>query len=477
MKSLVIVESPAKAKTIKKYLGNDYEVTSSMGHVRDLPPKRLSVDVKNNFEPKYQIIKGKEEIVKQLKEKAKKVDKVILATDPDREGEAISWHLAYILGLDLGEQNRVTFNEITKTGVESGIKSPRKVDLDLVGAQQTRRVLDRLVGYKVSPFLSQKIYKGLSAGRVQSVALRMIVDREEQIRDFVAKEYWTIDAQFLPKGTKKSFPAAFYGDEKGKIEIQTEKQAGEILEKLEGSDYKIGKLKKGKRKKTPPPPFITSTLQQEASRKLGFAAKRTMAVAQQLYEGVEISGRGLMGLITYMRTDSLRVSQDAVSAARQYIGEKWGKKYLPSSPRFYKTKATAQDGHEAIRPTAVELDPEGVKESLSSDQYKVYKLIWERFLASQMPDCIQDTTQVDVYASKAEDEQKYIFKASTYTVSFDGYMTLYVEGKDEKEEKAKAFPELLEDMPLKVKSIKPGQHFTEPPARYTEASLIKSLEE
>ena len=400
MSKLVIVESPAKAKTIKKYLGKGYEVTSSMGHIRDLPPKRLSVDVKNNFEPKYQVIKGKEETVKDLKEKAKKSDKVILATDPDREGEAISWHLAYLLGLNLEEKNRVTFNEITKSGVSAGINSPRQVDINLVNAQQARRILDRLVGYKVSPFLSQKIYKGLSAGRVQSVAVRMIVDRENRIRNFIPEEYWTIDAEFIPKGSRKQFKASFYGDEKNKIDIKNESQANEILLNLDGSVYEVYKLKKGKRRKSPAPPFITSTLQQEASRKLNFTAKRTMRAAQELYEGIEIDGSGLTGLITYMRTDSLRVSEDALKGSRDYISSRWGEKYLPESVRRFKTKAGAQDGHEAIRPTIPNLSPEEVKNNLSSDQYKIYKLVWERFIASQMANCIQNTTQVDILSSK-----------------------------------------------------------------------------
>ena len=480
MSNLVIVESPAKAKTIKKYLGKGYEITSSMGHIRDLPPKRLSVDVKNNFEPKYQVIKGKEETVKELKEKAKKADKVILATDPDREGEAISWHLAYLLGLDLEEKNRVTFNEITKSGVFAGINSPRRVDINLVNAQQARRVLDRLVGYKVSPFLSQKIYKGLSAGRVQSVAVRMIVDRENAIRKFVPEEYWTIDAEFIPKGSRRCFKALFYGDEKNKIDIKNEAQAKDILGNLEDSKYEVYKLKKGKRRKSPAPPFITSTLQQEASRKLNFTAKRTMRAAQELYEGIEIDGNGPTGLITYMRTDSLRVSEDAVQGARDYISGRWGKKYLPETVRKFKIKANAQDGHEAIRPTIPNLNPEEIKSSLSTDQYKIYKLVWERFIASQMANCIQNTTQVDVLASKeiSEDKtQKYIFKASAYTIEFDGFMVLYVEGNDCEQEKAKILPELSEKLPLKLKSLKPNQHFTEPPARYTEASLIKALEE
>ena len=476
MKNLVIVESPAKAKTIKKYLGKGYDVVASMGHVRDLPEKRLSVDIKNNFEPKYSIVKGKSTLVKELKEKAKKAEKILLATDPDREGEAISWHLAYILKLDLNDKNRITFNEITKTGVDAGIKDPRSVDIDLVNAQQARRVLDRLVGYKLSPFLSQKIHKGLSGGRVQSVALRIIVDREEEIRKFVPEEYWSIDAQFIPKGSRKAFSAAFYGDLDGKIKIEKEEQANKILADLENASYKISKLKKGKRKKSPAPPFITSTLQQEASRKLGFQAKRTMRAAQELYEGIEIENMGAVGLITYMRTDSLRVSEDAISAARNVILEKWGEKYMPKKARHFKTKSNAQDGHEAIRPTMPELFPEKIKKSLSSDQFKVYKLIWERFMASQMSECIHSVTQADI-TSVSENKKPYIFKASGYTVDFDGFTVLYTEGKDSAEEKAKALPELSENMPLKLKSMDSNQHFTEPPPRYTEASLIKALEE
>lgn len=471
MSNLVIVESPAKAKTIKKYLGSGYDVVASMGHVRDLPEKRLSVDIKKNFEPKYSIIKGKEDIVKSLKEKAEKSEKIFLATDPDREGEAISWHLAYILGLDLAEENRVTFNEITKTGVNNGINSPRTVDLQLVDAQQARRVLDRLVGYKLSPFLSKKIYRGLSAGRVQSVALRVIVDRENDIRKFIPKEYWSIDASFIPKGLRRCFSASFYGDKSKKIEIENEEQAQKILSELQDATYFVSKLKKGKRRKSPPPPFTTSTLQQEASRKLGFQAKRTMKVAQELYEGVEINGMGSTGLITYMRTDSLRISEDAIKTARDYITKKWDKKYLPDSARHFKTKSNAQDGHEAIRPTMPDLDPDSVKESLSSDQFKLYTLIWKRFLACQMSNCVHNTTQVDINGGE------YIFKASGYTVDFDGFTVLYIEGKDEAEEKAKELPPLEEGMPLKLKSIEPNQHFTEPPARYTEASLIKALEE
>lgn len=484
MKNLVIVESPAKAKTIKKYLGKGYDVVASMGHVRDLPEKRLGVDIKKNFSPKYEIIKGKKEFVEELKKKAEKFDNILLATDPDREGEAISWHLAYILGLDLDNKNRITFNEITKSGVDTGIKSPRTVDIDLVDAQQARRILDRLVGYKLSPFLSQKIHKGLSGGRVQSVALRIIADREEDIRKFVPQEYWSIDAQFIPKASRKSFNASFYGTQKEKIEIKNKEQSDKILKELEYCEYEVFKVKKGKRRKNPAPPFITSTLQQEASRKLGFQAKRTMRAAQELYEGIEVENMGAIGLITYMRTDSLRVSDDALTGAREYILGKWGKKYLPEKERKFKTKAGAQDGHEAIRPTMPDMTPERVKNSLSSDQFKVYKLIWERFIASQMSVCVQSTTQADIIAiskdktdSSSEFIPGYIFKASGYTVDFDGFTILYTEGKDTEQEKAKALPELTEKMPLKLKSMDASQHFTEPPARYTEASLIKALEE
>mgnify|MGYP005764148159 FL=1 len=471
MSKLVIVESPAKAKTIKKYLGPGYEVIASMGHVRDLPESRLSVDVKHDFKPKYEIIKGKEKLVDELKELAEKSDFIYLATDPDREGEAISWHLAYILGLDTKDQNRVTFNEITKTGVSSGMGAPRSIDLNLVNAQQARRILDRLVGYKLSPFLSQKIRRGLSGGRVQSVAVRIIVDREEEIRAFKPEEYWTIDAKFIPKGSRKAFPAQFYGNEEGKIKIEKKEQADQILEELKDAEYHVSKVKKGTRRRSPAPPFTTSTLQQEASRKLGFQARRTMKAAQELYEGVDIEGMGAVGLITYMRTDSLRLSEDALRDAADYIKGRWGEKYLPPEPRHFKTKAGAQDGHEAIRPTTVSLTPDQIKASLTSDQYKLYKLIWERFLACQMANCLQSTTQADITA------KGYLFKASGYTVTFDGYTVLYEEGKDEEEETGGALPPLEKDMPLKVKEIAGSQHFTQPPARYTEASLIKALEE
>ena len=469
---LVIVESPSKAKTIKKYLGPGYEVVASMGHVRDLPENRLSVDVKHDFAPKYTIIKGKEKLVDELKAAAEKSDGVYLATDPDREGEAISWHLAYILGLDINEENRVTFNEITKTGVANGMEHPRSIDLDLVNAQQARRILDRLVGYKLSPFLAKVIRRGLSAGRVQSVAVRLVVDREEEIRAFKPEEYWTIDAKLIPKGGRKAFPASFYGDEAGnKIKISNKEEADAILAKLEDAQFTVAKLKKGSRRKSPAPPFSTSTMQQEASRKLGFQARRTMKAAQELYEGVEIEGQGAVGLITYMRTDSLRLSEDAVKEAAEYIRERWGDRYVPEKPRQYKTRAGAQDGHEAIRPTNVRLTPDAVKSSLTGDQYKLYKLIWERFVACQMANCLQSTTQADITANG------YLFKASGYTVTFDGFTVLYVEGKDEESEETGALPVLEKDMPLRKKELAGNQHFTQPPARYTEASLIKALEE
>ena len=398
MSKLVIVESPSKAKTIQKYLGPDYKVVASMGHVRDLPKARLCVDVKDKFRPKYTIIKGKEQLVKDLKAEAQKADGVLLATDPDREGEAISWHLAYILDLEEDAPDRVTFNEITKTGVAEGMAHPRTIDMDLVNAQQARRILDRLVGYTLSPFLVKTIRKGLSAGRVQSVAVRMIVDREEEIRAFVPKEYWSLDAKLTAPPARSVFQAAFFGDRNGEIEINSKEQADKILAELEGQDFVVGPVKKGRRSRQPAPPFITSTLQQEASRKLGFQAYRTMRAAQELYEGVDIEGQGAVGLITYMRTDSLRISEDAIREAGEFIDGRWGGKYLPPKPRRYKSRAGAQDGHEAIRPSTISLTPEKVKSSLTPDQYKLYKLIWERFIASQMANCVLNTTQANILA-------------------------------------------------------------------------------
>ena len=471
MSNLVIVESPAKAKTIKKYLGEGYDVVASMGHVRDIPSARLSVDVNNNFEPKYEVIKGKEKLVDELVTKAKKSDRVYLATDPDREGEAISWHLAYLLGLGLDDIDRVEFNEITKTGIKNGMASPRAINIDLVNAQQARRILDRLVGYKLSPFVSQKIHRGLSAGRVQSVAVRIIVDREQEIRAFKPEEYWSIVAKFIPKGSRKAFSASLYGNADGKLKISDKAQADGILADLEGAEYMITKVKNGTRKKSAAPPFITSTLQQEASRKLNFQSRRTMKVAQELYEGVDVEGIGAIGLITYMRTDSLRISNDAVADAQDYIRSEYGDAYLPPKPRFFKSRAGAQDGHEAIRPSTPSITPAQVKSSLTTDQYKLYKLIWERFTASQMADCIQKTTQADIEANG------YVFKAAGYKVDFDGFTRLYVEGKDDADSKDNQILSLEKDTPCKLKELIPNQHFTQPPARYTEASLIKALEE
>lgn len=471
MSKLVIVESPAKAKTIKKYLGKNYEVVASMGHIRDLLKSKLSVDIENNFEPHYMVIRGKTKFVNELKKLAQKSDYVYLATDPDREGEAISWHLSYLLGLDPDEENRVTFNEITKSGVTYGMNHPRKIDMDLVNAQQARRILDRLVGYKLSPFVSQKIRRGLSAGRVQSVAVRIIVDREEEIRKFVPEEYWTIEAKLLKHKEKLPFTAMFYGNSKGKIKIETFEQVNSILTDLKDAEYKVVKYEEGTRKKRPAPPFITSTMQQEASRKLGFTAKRTMKIAQELYEGIDVKGYGAIGLITYMRTDSIRISDDALKDVRSYIKERWGEKYLPKEPKRFKSKSNAQDGHEAIRPTMPGLHPDKVKESLTSEQYKLYKLIWSRFTACQMSDCVLATRKADIEANS------YIFKASGYTVSFDGFTVLYEEGRDEETAEASTLPKLEKGMILKLKELTNNQHFTQPPSRFTEASLIKALEE
>ena len=479
MSKLVIVESPAKAKNIKGYLGKGYEVIASMGHVRDLPAARLSVDIENNFEPKYAIIKGKENLVDELKTKAGKADYVYLATDPDREGEAISWHLANILGLKLDDKNRVTFNEITKSGVKSGMESPRAIDIDLVNAQQARRILDRLIGYKLSPFVSQKIRRGLSAGRVQSVALRLIVDRENEIRAFNPEEYWTIDAKFTNPPDRKSFNATLVQDKDGnkvgtgKNKIPAKDEIDRILSDLENAQYVVSSVKKGTRKKNPAPPFITSTLQQEASRRLSFQARRTMKAAQELYEGVDVKGIGTVGLITYMRTDSLRISDEARAAGNEFIKNQYGEKYLPSAPRFYKTRGNAQDGHEAIRPSMPSVTPESVKSSLTTDQYKIYKLVWERFIASLMASCIQETMKVEI------DANGYMFSAAGYTVKFDGFTALYEEKTDDaqKKDNESPLPPVAQGDVLKLKSITGNQHFTQPPARYTEASLTKALEE
>ena len=471
MSKLVIVESPAKAKTIKKYLGSGYEVIASMGHVRDLPKSKLGVDIEHDFAPQYIAMRGKEEVLRSLKTAAKKADEVYLATDPDREGEAISWHLAHLLKLDVEHANRITFNEITKSGISYGMQHPRQINIDLVNAQQARRILDRIVGYKLSPILWKKIKRGLSAGRVQSVALSLIVNRENEIRAFVPEEYWTIDAKVVGKSSRKAFTARFYGKDGVKMDLHNEQEATQVVQAVENADFVVTNVKKSVRKKSPAPPFTTSTLQQEASRKLGFQARRTMKAAQELYEGVEIENMGAVGIITYMRTDSLRISAEAQQQAAEYIGERYGKNYLPSSPKIYKSKSNAQDAHEAIRPSMPSLTPEQVKGSLTSDQYKLYKLIWERFIASQMASALLDTVSVDIEANS------YNFKASGYSVKFDGFTVLYEEGKDEDDEEGGALPPIAKDDPLKVRSIDPAQHFTQPPARYTEASLIKALEE
>ena len=475
MSKLVIVESPAKANTIKKYLGKDYDVVASKGHIRDLPAAKLSVDVKNNFAPKYALIKGKEKLVKELKEKVEQSDAVYLAADPDREGEAISWHLASVLGLDLNQPNRVTFNEITKTGVASGMANPKKVNLDLVNAQQARRVLDRLVGYRLSPFVSQKIRRGLSAGRVQSVAVRLIVDREEEIKAFNPEEYWVIDAK-LATAQRRTFTATLSSDENGKVKISDAAQAQKYLDRLDGAEYEVKSVKKGTRKKNPAPPFITSTLQQEASRKLGFQAERTMRTAQELYEGVNVKGMGMTGLITYMRTDSLRISEEARAAANEYITNVFGSEYLPEKPVYYKSRANAQDGHEAIRPSIPSLSPEKVKDSLTSDQFKIYNLIWKRFIASLMASCVQNTVKAEITAAKDLNGSEYcIFTAAGYSVRFDGFTKLYELAEEETDKGV--LPDIKAGEKLKMRELNSNQHFTQPPARYTEASLIKELEE
>lgn len=468
----MIVESPAKAHTIQKYLGPDYEVLASMGHVRDLPASRLSVDVKNDFAPNYENIKGKGELIKKLRNEAKKSDYVYLATDPDREGEAISWHLAQLLKLDETEQNRVTFNEITKSGIKYGMEHPRCIDQQLVDAQQARRVLDRIVGYEISPFLWKKIRKGLSAGRVQSVAVRLIVDREDEIRAFTPEEYWTLEALLAKQGAKtKPFTAKYYGTGGKKREITSEEQANALKAAAEKEPFLIKSIKTGTRQKNPAPPFITSTLQQDASRRYGFQAKRTMKVAQELYEGINLPDMGAVGLITYMRTDSLRISDEALSAAHDYIKRTYGDSYALAKPRTFRSKSNAQDGHEAIRPTMIELSPMKIKDSLSADQFKLYKLVWERFIASQMAACVQDTVSADITAGE------HLFKASGFSVRFDGYTRLYTETQDNDEEQGTNLPRLEEGEQLNLKELKPGQHFTQPPPRYTEATLIRELEE
>lgn len=469
--SLVIVESPAKAKTIGKYLGNKYIVKASMGHIRDLPKSQIGVEVKHNFEPKYITIRGKGSVLKELKDASKKVKKIYLAADPDREGEAIAWHLAHYLELEQTEPCRVVFNEITKQAVKDAFKTPRPINIDLVNAQQARRILDRLVGYKISPLLWKKVKKGLSAGRVQSVAVKLINDRENEIKEFVPEEYWSITAQ-LASG-KNVFEAKFYGTDGEKKELTSEAEVKEVLAAIKGRTFVVTDVKEKERQRNPSAPFITSTLQQEAARKLNFRAAKTMSVAQQLYEGIDIGSEGTVGLITYMRTDSTRISPVAQEEAKEYIIGKYGADYVPESPRNYvKKSSNAQDAHEAVRPSSVQREPEELKEYLTRDQLRLYKLIWERFVASQMASAVLDTMSVDITAGSA------LFRATGSKVKFPGFMKVYVEGNDDDTtEEEKLLPPLAEGDKVKPQGIEPKQHFTQPPPRYTEARLVRALEE
>ena len=470
-RNLVIVESPAKAKTIGKYLGPDYEVRASMGHLRDLPKSKLGVDVEHDFEPNYRPIRGKEELINELKKLSKASDTVYLATDPDREGEAISWHLKQLLNLPDEKTRRVTFNEITKNVVQESIREPRDIDQKLVDAQQARRILDRLVGYQLSPLLWKKIRRGLSAGRVQSVAMRLVADREKEIADFVPQEYWTLDA-LLKNDGGVPFRARYYGKDGKKYEPASQEEVSAIQAEVQALPFAVKSVKRTDKQRSPAPPFTTSTMQQDASRKLNMTPRRTMAIAQQLYEGVDITGEGTVGLITYMRTDSLRISEEAIAAAKEFIVGRYGQQYYPAKgANHYKAKASAQDAHEAIRPSVPSLTPDEVDKSISGDTAKLYRMIWSRFMASQMADCQQDTVSVTVYAGD------YRFKASGYTVTFDGFTALYEEATDEKEKKETSLPPLEEGQVLKLRELKSEQKFTQPPARYTEATLIKALEE
>ena len=470
-KNLLIVESPAKAGTIKKYLGANYNVIASMGHVIDLPKSQLAVSLDDGtFEPKYITIRGKGDLLSQLKREAKKADKVFLATDPDREGEAISWHLANALNIDANSKCRVTFNEITKSAVKNAIKEPRAIDKDLVDAQQARRVLDRIVGYKISPILWEKVKRGLSAGRVQSVATRLICDREDEIENFVPEEYWSIDAIMTDENSKHPFEAKYYGENNKEKKLSDSEETSKVVSELKKSSPVVADIKSGVKNRRPQPPFTTSTLQQDASRKINFQAAKTMQIAQMLYEGINLGGKiGTIGLITYMRTDSLRISTEAQSEAIQYISTNYGKEYV--EPKQFKAKRAAQDAHEAIRPTSVAITPASIKDKLTSDQYKLYKLIWERFVASQMQSAVYETTVATINADK------HTLKATGSTLVFKGYMAVYVEGSDEKEKKDRKLPKLEVGQKLLFNKIEPKQHFTQPPARYSEATLVKELEE
>lgn len=474
---LVIVESPTKAKTISKFLGKKYQVMASVGHLRDLPKSRIAVDIEHDFTPQYTNIRGKADLIKDLKKKAADADKVFLATDPDREGEAISWHLAYLLGIDEQSECRVSVNEITQNAVKDAIKHPRKIDMELVDAYQARRILDRVVGYKISPILWKKVKKGLSAGRVQSVVTRLICDREEEIEAFVPKEYWSIEALLQKQDEKplkkNEFTAKFYGSKSAKMVLNNKEEADKVLADIEGKEFKVLSVKESDKKRSPAPPFTTSTMQQEAARKTGFPTSKTMLIAQQLFEGVDL-GRtgGLTGLVTYIRTDSTRISDEAAGKARDFISELYGEEYLPKTRRIYKNRNSSQDAHEAIRPANIDLKPEDIKTKLTSDQYKLYKLIYDRFIASQMSDAVMTVCSVDIEVGE------YIFRASGSVVKFDGFTKLYVEGRDDKEEDSRGkLPHLTENEQLLKKAIKPEQHFTQPPARYTEGSLVKTMEE
>lgn len=466
-KKLLIVESPAKAGTIKKYLGRDYNVIASMGHVIDIPKSQLGIEIENGFEPKYITIRGKGKLLMQLKKEAKASEKVYLATDPDREGEAISWHLANALNIDKDSPCRVTFNEVTKTAVKNAIKSPRSIDMDLVNAQQARRILDRIIGYQISPILWDKVKKGLSAGRVQSVAARLICDREEEIENFNPEEYWTVHAELIDG--KKKFQAKYYGENGKETKLSTAEDAKKIIDDIDKKDFIVTALKKGEMRKNPQTPFTTSSMQQDAARKIGFSTAKTMQTAQGLYEGVNLGKLGTIGLITYMRTDSLRISEDALKEAESFIKENYGEEY--SAPKQFKTKKNSQDAHEAIRPTVINLKPADIKDKLTNEQYKLYKLIWERFIASQMPAAVFDTVNASF------DCAGHTFKASGSHLKFKGYMLVYTEGTDEAEEKIKMLPPLAEEQALKQTGAEPKQHFTQPPPRFTEASLVKELEE
>ncbi|MCI8658623.1 MAG: type I DNA topoisomerase [Lachnospiraceae bacterium] len=472
-KNLVIVESPAKVKTIRKFLGTSYEVDASNGHVRDLPKSTLGIDVEHDYEPKYITIRGKGDILSKLRKEVKKADKIYLATDPDREGEAISWHLMKALKLDELEDKkiyRVSFNEITKTAVKNSLKSPRKIDMDLVDAQQARRMLDRMVGYSISPLLWAKVKRGLSAGRVQSVALRMICDREDEISAFIPEEYWSLEAELMQPGGRKPMKAKFYGTCHEKIAIHKKEELDQILHELEGQEYKVLEVKNGERTKKPPIPFTTSTLQQEASKVLNFSTQKTMRLAQQLYEGVDIKGHGTIGLITYLRTDSTRIADEADASARKYVEETYGDKYVLKSDYSRKNGAKIQDAHEAIRPTDITLTPVLVKESLQRDLFRLYQLIWKRFTASRMQPAVYETTSVKVGAGN------YVFTLSASKIAFDGFMSVYVQ-EDEKEESNTLLGKIEQGDVLQLSQLVPGQHFTQPPAHYTEASLVKALEE